>query len=141
MKDAKEPKESSTQDILPQSTNPTASGQLGAIHKLACYRLSLVALELFKLSDESDDYKTFIAIKSRELLANLGAGYYGYGFNKKKFYELARASVGKIIGFTVAERHRAERHARAISFLESDVIPAFGALLRKLDKTPNKPAT
>lgn len=105
-----------------------------AIHKLACYRLFLTALHQFDYSKEPEDLIRFFSQQSRECLALLGAGYYAYGRTKKNFYEMARAAIGKIIAILASNPDLYLRHYKSAQFLENDVLPAFGSLMRKLEK-------
>ena len=110
------------------------AGGTAAIHKLACYRLFLNASERFEYSNEADGLAEFFKGQCRDTLAYLGAGYYAYGRNKKSYYEMARGAIGKIIAVLAADAALYQRHYKTAQNLEHDVLPAFGALMRKLDR-------
>jgi len=111
---------------------PTSANAM-AVHGLACYRLFLAASSQFHFDQEEAEIAAYFRLQSRDTLALLGAGYYGYGRSKTIAYEQARAAIGKILGILASDPEMYRRHQVVAELLEKDVLPAFGALMRKLE--------
>lgn len=125
----------------PSKATQSKAGSLAtaAIHNLACYRLFLAARDQLNFADETPDLAAFVDARCRDVLSHLGAGYYGFGAAKRLNYDKARAAIGSIIGVLAADAPLYQRHQKAAQFLERDVLPAFGSLMRKLDGRGSDP--
>ncbi|MEN9836149.1 MAG: hypothetical protein RL011_2342 [Pseudomonadota bacterium] len=121
------------------SSKRTALAGTAAVHNLACYRLFLAAREQLNVTGEAPELAAFVDRQCRDIIAHLGGGYYGYGTAKRIHYDKARSGIGSIIALLASESALYERHQRAAQFLERDVLPAFGSLMRKLDGRGSDP--
>ena len=118
---------------------PAGDHAAAAIHDLACYRLFLAARALFDLRGEDAALTQFLNSSCHEVVASLGGGYYAFGHAKRSQYEKARATIGGIIGVLAADPATYQRQQKAAQFLERDVLPAFGSLMRKLERRGSDP--
>ena len=124
------PKRGASKSFSSATTNKTGTA---AVHNLACYRLFLAAREQLNVTGEAPELAAFVERQCRDIIAHLGGGYYGYGTAKRIHYDKARSGIGSIIALLASESALYERHQNAARFLERDVLPAFGSLMRKLD--------
>ena len=118
---------------------PPVANDGAAVHNLACYRLFLAAVEQFTWDQEESGLQQFLNSKCRDVIAHLGSGYYAFGHAKRSHYEVARAGIGGMISVLAAEPALYQRHQKAAKFLERDVLPAFAALMRKLEQRGSDP--
>ena len=66
---------------------------------------------------------------------NLGAGFYSYeNAEKVRYYNQARAALGSIVALLCSCKARRDQWNHEISVIESQVIPACSALIRKIEK-------
>ena len=124
----------SSQEQIAQARHATPAASTMAVHGLACYRLFLAASGQFHYDQEAAEIATYFRLQCRDTLALLGAGYYGYGRSKTMAYEQARAAIGKVLGILASDPELYRRHQVVAELLERDVLPAFGALMRKLER-------
>jgi len=111
---------------------------LAVIHDLACYRLVVAAVEQFKQAAAPAE-AGYVEQHCREALHQLGAGFYNFGYAKRIHYERARAALGGVIAVLSADAATSQQYERALLFCERDVLPAFGALMRKLERKGSDP--
>ena len=121
-----------------QAGAPSARSGLTAIHDLACYRLVVAAVEQFK-QPAAPAERGYVEEHCREALHQLGAGFYNFGHAKRIHYERARAALGGVIAVLSADAATSQQYERALLFCERDVLPAFGALMRKLERKGSDP--
>ena len=121
------------------TSKSVSNSTTAAVHNLACYRLFLAARELLNVANEAPELTAFVERQCRDVIAHLGGGYYGYGTAKRIHYDKARSGIGSIIAVLASESALYERHQNAARFLERDVLPAFGSLMRKLDGQGSDP--
>ncbi len=71
-----------------------------------------------------------------DALKYLGAGFYSFNLTiKKNYYDNARAALGGLV--TIWHFHE-EATPEFIKRIEEDLIPAYSALIRKLEKKIEK---
>jgi hypothetical protein len=77
--------------------------------------------------------RRFLELKTRAL-ESLGAGYYSFGSAKHRLYNEARGCLGAALGLLYSEPTLRERYAEEIAFIEDKCLPAFAALLKKMER-------
>ena len=106
---------------------------------LACFRLCLDAFKmpLWRDACNAED-ELVVRIRALRLVAieSLGAGYYTFGRAKCASYNVARNAVGSMVALLYSEPRLTERFATEVLFLQQKVLPAFAALLIKMERDP-----
>lgn len=70
-----------------------------------------------------------------KVLEEIGAGFYAYGFEfKRAHYARARARLGSILALLRSTQSLAESWSGEVEAIEGRLLPAFGALIRKMEK-------
>ena len=118
----------------PASDRPTRSSERSRLTHLACYRLCLEAFQmpLWKAAEEPLGPR-LRALRS-DIVEALGAGYYSFGRAKIEWYSQARGLLGAGLGLLYSEEDYFKTYGPEITFIETKLMPAFSALLRKLER-------
>jgi len=106
----------------------------GGLSDLACYRLCLEAFSMPLWAGEPSLIGERLVELKNQTLESLGAGYYSYGEQKLRHYSAARAALGAAIGLVLGVPSLKDTYRADISFLLDNCLPAFSALLKKLEK-------
>lgn len=112
-------------------------------------RMSLASLRVFHHSSQLFESENFrknptqdFEKRIRELsffsIENLGAGFHSFGtVLKLKHYNQARGYLGAILALLFQNEERRLMWKKEIEEIETHILPAFGALLRKIEKRPS----
>ena len=115
--------------------------------KKSSKKYSVKDLRLFQMASEtlnSPELKNFthndlvITARIKELRLSaielLGAGYYTYGASKKmNIYDRSREKVGAILAILFSQTEN-ESLAKIIDDIEGELLPAYSALIKRMDK-------
>lgn len=128
--------ESSSEKFTENSTRKRKYGNI----------LTLRVYQIFKDIFESGNFKDVSLLAPREakiidlgegVLENLGAGFYGFGSQTKRMhYSKARAGLGAIIALLYSDDDLRQKWSEEIQQIEERLLPAFGALIKKLEQSP-----
>ena len=108
-------------------------------HQLCCEHLKNLVPQDLTLNDL--DIQNKISILKIEALEYLGAGYYAYGHSEKqRLYNKARECIGGILSlYYFSVNHSNENPpSESIKNLEELLLPAFSALIKKIEKGADK---
>lgn len=133
----------------PSETNDEPSDKFSGdktenTHSVAKLRLFCIATEIFKdLDTESitgiPSFNEKIQQLSLQALENLGAGYYSFDpINKAILYRRSRERVGGILALLYFVSKEQAETSPLISKIESDLMPAYSALIRRMEKKREK---
>lgn len=87
--------------------------------------------------DPTQDYEKRVRQLSFFTLEDLGAGYHSFGIPMKlKYYSQARCHLGAILALVLQNDERKSSWHKEKEEIESRILPAFTALLRKIEKRP-----
>ena len=120
-----------------EEVSPLSSKQkYRPLHSLRCYQISCQAFGLDGWQNQITEAESQRVDKLKaEVLEYLGAGFYSYENREKvRYYNRARAALGSIVALLSISQAKRERWSRELSVLESQVIPACSALIRKIEK-------
>ncbi len=125
-------------DVEPSEEAPpvNSKAKYRPLHSLRCYQIACNAfiLDGWQRSASDDGDQRVRELKST-VLENLGAGFYSYENSEKaRYYNQARAALGAIVALLSSSHIKRDQWSREISILESQVIPACSALIRKIEK-------
>lgn len=106
-----------------------------SLDRLACFRL---CVEAFQMPMWTEANQLRFAQRLRDLqaaiLEQLGAGYYAYGADKRGHYDRSRSLIGSALALVYSDTEARRHWASDIAFLERDVLPAFAALIKKIER-------
>lgn len=104
------------------------------LHQLCCEYLKKVSPD--QLSLTTPEVKNKIAILKIEAIELLGAGYYSYSNHEKQaLYKKARERVGGLLSIYYFSKESTNTNPpQSIQDLEELLLPAFAALIRKIEK-------
>lgn len=106
-----------------------------AVTNLACFRLCLEAFQMpLWRREEEDSLTTRVQAIRADIIESLGAGYHSYGMTKLECYSRARALCGAVLGLLYSEEARLKTYAGEVAFIERKLMPAFSALLKKIER-------
>lgn len=114
--------------------------KFGNIHTLRVYELFREILQREKFASEGKNLReSRVCRLADEALEELGAGFYAYGFQiKRGHYLAARARLGALLALLRSDRDLSESWTAEIESIEDRLLPAFGALLKKMEKKTQK---
>lgn len=120
---------------------PKAEGKgdgrkFGNIHTLRVYELFREVLQTGNFVRETQSLReSRVCQLAEQALEELGAGFYAYGFQiKKNHYLAARARLGALLALLRSDAHLSESWNAEIERIEDRLLPAFGALIKKMEK-------
>lgn len=143
---AKESKPKAEKSPAPNSDGATAEASVrpprkfGNIHTFRVYELFREILQREKfVSDGKNVRESRVCRLAEEALEELGAGFYAYGFQvKKEHYLAARARLGALLALLRSDRVLSDSWIAEIKSIEDQLLPAFGALIKKMEKRTHK---
>lgn len=104
---------------------------------------TLRVYQIFKDIFEKGHFKTEfthpcesrIAALGTGVLEEIGAGFYAFGAHMKRLHYInARARLGAIIALLHSDENLRKRWCEEIEQIEGRLLPAFGALIKKLEQ-------
>jgi len=119
-----------------QSTRPRRrKGSSKTVKDLACYRLALAAFQrpLWQSAD-ANPFAERLNVVRLQILEHLGAGYYSFGPGKHHHYNSARGLIGSALALIYSDELAMGRFADDVAYLEQELLGAFAALLRKIER-------
>jgi len=137
--------ESETNIAKDHEIRPTGQGRrrIQNIHHLRVFEMSRKVLTTGRFVKNARTRKEIRALNlSERVLEEIGAGFYAYGFEIKRIhYGRARARLGGILALLRSTQDLAESWRREVAAIEEYLLPAFGALIRKMEKNPIEAVT
>lgn len=114
--------------------------KFGNIHTLRVYELFREILQKEKFVSEGKNVReSRVCRLAEEALEELGAGFYAYGFQiKRGHYLAARARLGALVALLRSDRALSDSWGAEINSIEDQLLPAFGALIKKMEKKTYK---
>lgn len=140
-KDEKEFEIPKTKENFPKVSENSENGE----RKFSVRNLRLFnkVSELFRTLDfeEVDLYPLRERLNTLKLSAIefLGAGYYSFEpQSKMNLYNKSRENVGAILALSYAHLSEDQKFQKMISYIEEELLPAYSALIKRMDKRREK---
>jgi excisionase family DNA binding protein len=125
------PKQEAIASITQAGRKPAQS--LPSLRLYSILRSTLIETNLPKEQDESIR-QHFYNLKL-EAIELLGAGFYAYEFqHKKSYYNMSRQKISGLLSLL----HTFDSKNERIKILEQELLPAYSALIKKLEKSNGK---
>lgn len=123
--------------------SPKQQGQRANYNRsLSCFRCFQLCRQAFQmpkwnLADLSDEVlKERLRTNRSRAIEHLGSGFYSFHSSaKSQHYEYSRSAVGGILALLRAgPNDLVESWGNEISFLEQELLPAYAALIKKIER-------
>ncbi|WP_415061561.1 helix-turn-helix domain-containing protein [Bdellovibrio sp.] len=115
---------------------PVAKKRHGNIETLRVYQMFKDIFEKGRFKAESSHpCELRITNLGAGVLEEIGAGFYAFGAHMKRLHYInARARLGAIIALLHSDENLRKRWQEEIEQIEERLLPAFGALIKKLEQ-------